>query len=278
MTIAQTLKAASTALSASSDSPHLDAELLLSFILKQARTYLRAHPEVVLTESEATAFAAVLARRLKREPIAYITGHQEFWSLDLCVTPGTLVPRPETELLVELSLELFPEKNTRIKAADLGTGSGAIALALASERPSWEVAAVDASEVALGVASNNAQRLGLDRISFYCGNWFTALPAGEWDLVVTNPPYLSATEWPDYAAGLAFEPSSALIAGEDGLRDIREICAKAGQYIRRGGYLMIEHGFAQGRAVRELLIAAGCAKVRTVQDLAGQERVSMGQF
>lgn len=278
MTIAQTLQDAVTALSSSSDSAVLDAEILLSFTLGQSRAYLRAHPEVVLTDAEAKAFGAVLARRLQREPIAYITGHQEFWSLDLCVTPDTLIPRPETELLVELALNLFPEKNMRVKAADLGTGSGAIALALASERPSWEVAAVDASEIALGVARNNAQRLGLLRVSFYLGNWLTALPAGEWDLIVANPPYLSEVEWSDYAAGLAFEPSSALLSGSDGLQDIREICAAAGQYIRRGGYLLIEHGYAQGAAVRGLLAAAGFGQIDTVKDLSGHERVTMGQF
>jgi release factor glutamine methyltransferase len=181
-------------------------------------------------------------------------------------------------LLVETALALFPDKTQHLKAVDLGTGSGAIALALASERPGWDISAVDMSESALQTASDNAQRLRITNISFYGGDWFTALPMREFDLVVSNPPYLSKNEWPTYARGLAHEPIHALLSGDDGLDAIREICRMAPQYICRGGYLLIEHGFSQGFEVRSLLQAAGCLNVQTVNDLPGQERVTFGHF
>src|SRR3990167_2087495 len=212
------------------------------------------------------------------EPIAYLTGHKEFWSLDLKVNAGTLIPRPETEILVETALQLFPEKNQSLRVADLGTGSGAIALALASERARWDIHAVDNSESALLTARDNAQRLRLMRVAFCLGNWFTALPAGELYLVVSNPPYISEQEWPVYADDLIFEPQTALLSDDAGLSDIREICGQASLFIRPGGYLMLEHGYTQGLSVRELLTKAGCKHVRTVLDLSGQERVTVGQF
>ena len=277
-TIAATLKAAATALSVVSDSPALDAEILLAHTLDASRMYLRTSLDSQLTATQAQNFSALLSRRLQREPIAYLTGHKEFWSLDLKVNAGTLIPRPETEILVETALQLFPEKNQSLRVADLGTGSGAIALALASERPLWDIHAVDNSESALLTARDNAQRLRLMRVAFCLGNWFTALPAGELDLVVSNPPYISEQEWPVYADDLIFEPQTALLSDDAGLSDIREICGQASLFIRPGGYLMLEHGYTQGLSVRELLTKAGCKHVRTVLDLSGQERVTVGQF
>ena len=261
-----------------SQTPQLDAEILLAHVLNQQRTYLRAHLDESLTPDQAHKLYSLLQRRLQREPIAYLVGHKEFWSLDLEVNQDTLVPRPETELMVEMALELFPDKAGRLHVADLGTGSGAIALALASERPLWEIDAVDISENALSVARNNAQRLGLGRVSFYLGSWFTALPAGLFDMVLANPPYLSEDEWPAYAVSLACEPRTALVSGLDGLDAIRIIIDGAREVIRPGGYLLIEHGMAQGANVRALLVASGCHGVRTLLDLAGLERVSIGQF
>lgn len=278
MTINQLLKNAGSELAAVSDSAFLDAEILLAHVLSCERSYLRAHAAEELAESQAQQFAALIARRLQREPVAYITGHKEFWSLDLRVNRGTLIPRPETELIIETVLELFPEKDQHIRAADLGTGSGAIALALASERPNWEIFAIDNSDIALQTASDNAQRLGFKHISFCLGSWFTALPSEQLDLVVSNPPYLSEGEWPIYAADLAFEPRTALLSPEDGLRDVREICESASRYIRPGGYIILEHGFQQGLPVRELLISAGCCQVRTIPDLSGRERVTVGRL
>jgi release factor glutamine methyltransferase len=278
MSIHQVLKDTAVELAAVSDSPELDAEILLSHVLNRQRSYLRSHAADSLTETDLQALKTLVARRLKREPVAYLVGHKEFWSLDLDVNQHTLVPRPETELIVEAALALFPDTNQILRVVDLGTGSGAIALALQSERLRWAISAVDISESALTVARNNAQRLGLGRISFYLGNWFTALPAGTFDLVVTNPPYLSEVEWPVYADGLAAEPRSALVSGLDGLDAIRDILREAPRMIRPGGYILIEHGLAQGPAVCALLKLSGCVAVRTLLDLAGRERVSVGQY
>lgn len=278
VTLTQVLQDASVKLSAISDTPLLDAEVLLAHVLVQQRSYLRAWPDAVLTEAQLKQFHALLSRRMNAEPIAYLIGHKEFWSLDLEVNASTLVPRPETELLIETALQLFPDPQQRIKMTDLGTGSGAIALALASERPLWDIQAVDISESALTTARNNAQRLGLARVSFYLSNWFTALPAGEFDLVISNPPYISEEEWPTYEANLAGEPRSALVSGKDGLDAIRAIVSDAPHRIRSGGYILIEHGLAQGPAVCALLMMAGAHDVKTLFDLAGLERVTLGQF
>ena len=276
-TIQESLQSASSALTAVSDTPLLDAEILLAHVLQTSRITLRMAPAAVLSAHDLEQFTALVSRRLKRVPIAYLTGRKEFWSLDLDVNEHTLVPRPETELLVETALALF-DAGTTIKAADLGTGSGAIALALASERPHWRIDAVDISQSALHIARNNAQRLGLANISFYLGSWFTALPAVGYDLVLANPPYITEVEWPLYAEALAGEPRLALVSGDDGLEALRHITGTARQYIRRGGYLICEHGVAQGAAVRALLVVEGCKEVRTLNDLGGRERITLGQF
>jgi release factor glutamine methyltransferase len=278
MTIDEALQNAVAVLSSSSDSARLDAEIILAHVFNQQRSYLRAHADDELSPADNQNYAALIARRRQGEPIAYLTGHKEFWSLDLRVNQDTLIPRPETELLIEAVLELFPDQTQCIKAADLGTGSGAIALALASERPHWEVSAVDMSDSALCTARDNAQRLRINNVSFYLGDWFTALPEREFDLVVSNPPYLSKEEWPAYADGLAFEPESALLSGEDGLDAIRQICRTAHQYIRPGGVLLVEHGFLQGQSVRDLFILVGCSGVQTIRDLSGQDRITIGRF
>lgn len=278
MTIEESIQQAHQTLTSVSATPKLDAEILLAHVLAKPRSYLFSAAREVLSDEMQQQFAGLIARRLQREPVAYLTGEREFWSLKLQVNPGTLIPRPETELLVETALALFPDKNQPLKAADLGTGSGAIALALASERPLWDIYAVDNSDIALETARENAQRLGLNRVSFWLGNWFTALPADGFDLVVSNPPYISEQEWPSCADDLSFEPRTALLSEENGLRDLQEICGQAKQFIRHGGYLMVEHGYAQGLSVRKLFITAGCNNVRTLADLSGRERVTVGQF
>ena len=278
MTIDEALQDAVAALASSSDSARLDAEILLAHVLNQQRSYLRTHADDTFSIADRQSYAALIARRQRGEPIAYLNGHKEFWSLDLHVNQHTLIPRPETELLIETVLTLFPDKAQCIKAADLGTGSGAIALALASERLHWEIFAVDMSDSALRTARDNAQRLRINNVSFYLGDWFTALPEREFDLVVSNPPYLSKEEWPAYADGLAFEPECALLSGEDGLDAIRQICQTAHQYIRPGGVLLVEHGFLQGQSVRDLFILAGCSGVQTIHDLSGQDRITIGRF
>jgi release factor glutamine methyltransferase len=254
--------------------PMLEAEILLAHTLNQARSYLRAWPEKTVSPAELQQFTLYLNRRCQHEPIAYITGHREFWSHDLLVTPDTLIPRPETEQLVEAVLTLT---KPQLKIADLGTGSGAIAIALASERPDWQILATDVSEKSLSVASQNAQRLRLNNISFYLGSWCTALPCYDLDVIVSNPPYIAETEWEAYAQGLGFEPRTALVAGPDGLDAIRLIIQTAKYYLKPGGCFFLEHGFSQGKAVREQLVAAGYQQVRTLFDLEGHERIAVSQ-
>lgn len=277
MMIAKLLQDAAATLSSVSDTALLDAEILLSHVLSLSRSSLRARSTDNLTASQIQDFNTLVRRRLDGDPVAYLIGHKEFWSLDLCVNQDTLIPRPETELLVEVALQLFPDASQHLKAADLGTGSGAIALALASERKAWEIYAVDNSETALRVAADNAHRLQINNISFHCGDWFTALPVQQLDLVVSNPPYLSEQEWPVYADNLKYEPRTALVAAENGLQAIREITTAGCNYIRSGGYLLIEHGFMQGLAVRELFSAAGYVDVQTKPDFSGRERLTIGR-
>lgn len=276
-TIQSTLAFATHQLAIVADNPVLEAEVLLSHVLKKPRTYLRAWLDTSLSDDEFIQYADCLARRREREPIAYITGLREFWSLELMVTKDTLIPRPETEILVEEVLKLFADDSV-IQLADLGTGSGAIALALAHERPEWQVTATDASESALLVASNNAQRLGITNISFCQGNWCTALPETRLDVIVSNPPYLGECEWAAYADGLAYEPRSALVSNIDGLDSIRTIICHAKRYLKPNGYVVLEHGYLQGAAVRKIFAASGYSQIHSVRDLAGQERVTIGQY
>jgi release factor glutamine methyltransferase len=260
------------------DAPRLEAEILLAFVLNEPRSALHAWPEKTLNDEQLALFASYLERRTRGEPMAYLMGRRAFWSQDLMVTSHTLIPRPETELMVEEVLLLTKDKLRGMKVADLGTGSGAIALALAHERPSWEIYATDISEEALQIARKNAQQLGLKNVSFYQGNWCTALPCSDFDIIVSNPPYIAETEWADYAEGLAFEPRLALVSGQDGLEALQDIGLSAKNYLHSSGYLLMEHGFSQGAAVRHLLALAGFEAIRTVRDLAGQERMTLGRL
>ncbi len=257
--------------------PRLEAEVLLSFSLGQPRSHLYAWPERPLEADRQAHFSTLVARRIKGEPIAYITGQREFWSLDLRVTPETLIPRPESELLVELALALIPPDRP-FNLADLGTGSGAIAAAIASERPDCTLFATDRSHAALRIARDNLDRLGLARVQTRHGHWCEALPRNPpLDLIVSNPPYIPDSD-PHLAQGdLPWEPRSALASGHDGLDDIRCITGQAATYLTPGGWLLLEHGCHQGAAVRRLLTAAGFQAVATHRDLSGQERVSKGR-
>lgn len=248
---------------------------MLAYALEKPRTYLHAWPDHIVPNVAVERFSHYLKRRCQKEPIAYLTGKKEFWSLELSVNADTLIPRPETELLVELILKRFPQDN--VKVADLGTGSGAIALALASERPTWQIHAVDVSEKALEIARKNAQQLGFDKISFHSGSWCTALPCSGFDIIVSNPPYIAESEWEQYAEGLTFEPHNALISGLDGLHAIREISQSARHCLKPGGYLFIEHGFMQGNRVREIFATTGYDSIQSINDLSGQERVTFAR-
>jgi release factor glutamine methyltransferase len=257
--------------------PRLDAEVLLAETLAKPRSFLRAHDEFILNHEQYATFTAQCLRRANGEPLAYILGHKEFWSLDFEVTSATLIPRPETEHIVEWVLTHFKAQR-HLKVADLGTGSGAIALALAHSRPEWSIVATDISQAALTIASKNAQKMKIDNISFFCGDWCTALPFNDFDVIVSNPPYVAVHEWQTYADGLRYEPQHALLAGEDGLEAIKSICKTVKNYLKPNGYVMVEHGFLQGMAVRNLFTAAGINAVETVQDHSGHERITFGQY
>jgi len=263
-----TLRRATRALDGHSDSPRLDAQLLLARVLGVDRSALIAGGDRVLDARELGAFDALIARRRTGEPVAYLTGHREFWSLDLQVTPAVLVPRPETELLVELALARLPEDRA-CSVLDLGTGSGAIALAIARERPLAAVTGVDVSPEALAVAAANARGLGLLRIEWRHGSWFDAVPGRRFHLIVSNPPYVAAGD-PALAA-LGAEPRLALTPGPTGLEALAAIAAGAGRHLEPGGWLLVEHGATQDREVAALLRSAGFS-ADSNRDAAGTPR------
>jgi release factor glutamine methyltransferase len=252
------------------------AEVLLLHVLDKSRSWLFAHAEDEVAADVQVIFAKLVARRAAGEPVAYITGRRGFWSLDLEVTPATLIPRVETELLVELALAHLPERGPCV-VADLGTGSGAVALALARERAQAQVVATDCSAAALAVARRNAQRLSIGNVSFVQGDWFAPLAGRRFALVVSNPPYIEAADAHLRHGDLRFEPATALASGEDGLQAIRSIVAAARTHLAEGGWLLFEHGWQQGPAARELLQAAGYVEVFTARDLEQRERVSGGR-
>lgn len=251
----------------------LEAELLLAHVVGVNRAWFFAHADDALDPAMAERFAGLVQRRAAGEPVAYITGTRDFWSMTLEVTPATLIPRPETERLVELALERLPQGASVV---DLGTGSGAIALALAKERPDLWVTAVDASSAALEVARRNAARLGLTRVRFLAGDWFAPLAGERFDLIVSNPPYIEADDPHLDRGDLRFEPTSALASGDDGLDDIRLIAAGAANHLHPGGWLLVEHGWNQKEAARAVLTSCGLRDVFTAQDLEDRDRVSGG--
>lgn len=280
MTVAEHLDIAIARLRAFSDSPRLDAELLLAHALGTSRSSLRLREAETPSVRVAALLDQLLVRRIAGEPVSYLLGTQEFWSLELAVTPEVLIPRPDTETLVEWALErIAPHAPARV--LELGTGSGCIALAIACERPAAQVQATDRSEAALQVARANAERLELrDRVVFRHGDWFDALdPAREeaFDLIVSNPPYIAERD--PHLDALRHEPIDALVSGADGLDDIRRIVADAAAWLRPGtGVLMIEHGHDQGADVRELFTATGSFEaIQTRRDLGGRERVTAGR-
>ncbi len=259
-----------------SHTPSLDAELLLAHVLSVPKVSLISYPERRLTDAEQEMFNGLIEARQTKKPIAYLLGHKEFWSQTLKVSPAVLIPRPETELLVELLLR--EQVGTSLLIAELGTGSGAIALSLARERPRWIVHATDLSETALQVAKQNADDLTLHNVSFYQGNWCHALPLKRYDVIVSNPPYLSGDDPHLQQSEISFEPSLALVSGSDGLEAIRSIVREARGYLKPAGQLVIEHGWNQAAAVRELFEQAGFFRVELYQDLSGLDRVTRGQY
>ncbi len=275
-TIVALLRDTSDRLAAVSATARLDAEILLAQVMGKPRSYLYAWPERTPDSIQLQRFEALLGRRLSGEPIAYIVGRREFWSLELTVTPATLIPRAETELLVEQALaRLSPDK--ALRSADLGTGSGAIALAIAAERPKAWIVATDNSPAALAVASRNARRLGIGNVEFRLGDWCDALRDERFTLIVSNPPYVASVD-PHLGQGdVRFEPPAALVAGPDGLAALRCIVARAGSYLEPGGWLLLEHGYRQGEPLTELLRAAGWIELSAYRDAAGISRVGCGR-
>ena len=260
---------------AESDSARIDAELLLAKVLEKDRVFLRTWPDFLVEDRLREKYAQLLARRKKGEPVAYLLGRWEFWSLPLQVNEHTLVPRPETELLVEQALAHLSDGPYRV--ADLGTGSGAIALALATERPNWQLWASDFSAEALEVARANATQLNLTNIQFGQGSWCKALPSQRFHMIVSNPPYISSDDPHLKGDGLPFEPQTALIAEKNGLKDIMDIAEQALFRLFDGGWLMVEHGADQGVAVREIFSSQQFRCVTTRRDLSGMERLTLGQ-
>lgn len=276
MNIEHALQHTADRLQAVSDSARLDAELLLCHVLSRPRAYLYTWPERGLEKTEREALEALTERRLDGEPIAHILGKREFWSLELAVSADTLIPRPETELLVEAALARIPEE-AEWSIADLGTGSGAIALAIASERTRCHVIAVERSEGALAVARENARRHGLGNVELLLGDWFVPLAGRRCEMILSNPPYIPEAD-PHLGQGdVRFEPSSALVAGADGLADLRHIIAGAKNFLQDPGWLLLEHGYDQGIAVTGLLREAGFVEVADLTDLQGHGRVAVGR-
>lgn len=260
------------------DSPtaRLDVELLLAAALGKPRSFLHTWPERIVSTEAAQAFDGFLKRRRTGEPVAYILGQQGFWNIDLEVATHTLIPRPETEMLVETALELLPSTIPH-RLLDLGTGTGAIALSLAKDRPQWTVTAVDRVDEAVELAERNRQRLHLDNAHVMRSHWFSAVEGQRFDLILSNPPYIASNDPHLVEGDVRFEPSSALVSGTDGLDDLRLIVSQAPAHLEPGGWLLLEHGYDQGAAVRELLDRHGFEQIQTRRDLGDHERITFGR-
>ncbi|EOX7391751.1 peptide chain release factor N(5)-glutamine methyltransferase [Enterobacter quasiroggenkampii] len=259
-----------------SESPKRDAEILLEHVTGKARTYLLAFGETELTAEQEARLATLLARRKHGEPVAHLVGEREFWSLPLYVSAATLIPRPDTECLVEQALARLPAAACRI--LDLGTGTGAIALALASERPDCAVTAVDVMPDAVALAQRNVERLGLTNVTVLQSSWFSALENQTFGVIVSNPPYIDEHD-PHLAQGdVRFEPLTALVAAREGLADLDHIVTMSRQHLLSGGWLLVEHGWTQGESVRALFTQAGYVDVKTCRDYGDNERLTLGQW
>ena len=262
-----------------SDSPRLDVEILLAHVLQKDRTFLFAWPETALTVEQEDNFIALFDRRLRGEPVAHIIGQREFWSLPLFVNNTTLIPRPDTELVVETVLNLFASDmhNQPRHVLDLGTGTGAIVLALAHEKKYWHCVGVDNQPEAVLLAQKNCQHLHIQNVEIKQSDWFSAIEETDFDVIVSNPPYIAADDPHLQQGDVRFEPMGALVADNQGLRDIENIVQQARHYMRPNGWLLIEHGYQQGQTVRQLFEQSGYVAITTLRDLNDNERVTMGK-
>lgn len=276
-TIESILVQATGTLSKTSDSAALDAEILLCQVLNKNRSYLRAWPEKNLTQDQHEQFENLLQQRAQGKPIAHLTGFKEFWSRDFKTTPDVLIPRPDTELLIELALELIPT-NQACKLLDLGTGSGVIAITLAAERPNCSIVACDQSEKALVIAQENARSHQIKNVQFFLSDWYDQIPNNKFDLILSNPPYIAADDPHLQQGDVRFDPDCALIAEQQGLKDIIRIADQARQYLISKGHLLIEHGYDQQQQVQEIFQRFAYQNIQTYTDLAGQPRASYGQL
>lgn len=274
-TVSEALHTATIMLSRVSPSARLDAELLLEHVTGHSRATFRAHPDRELPPQAGWSYQQLLKRRLQGEPVAYIRGEQGFWSLVLEVSPAVLIPRPETELVVERALEHLDSGARDV--ADLGTGSGAIALAIAHDRPNARVIAVDASKDALEIARRNANRLQIPNVSFVHGSWFGPLSGQTFDVIASNPPYIAPDDADVSPEVRRYEPETALFAGKSGLAALEHICTVARAYLKPDGWVVLEHGWKQAHVIRDLLVRNGFTHVRSHRDLAGHERVTEGK-
>lgn len=273
MDVSQLLKSATEQLLQLSDSPRLDAEVLLAYSLRKSRTWLVTWPDKELSAADINQFEPLLQRRISGEPIAHITGIREFWSLPLAVTADTLIPRPDTELMIEQILDIYPA-DANITLADLGTGSGAIALALAHERPHWKIIATDQSAAALAIAKQNAHNLNLSNITFKLGSWFEPLDNEVFDVIASNPPYIPQAD-PHLTQGDArFDPITALASGDDGLDDIRLITTQARSHLKPHGRLFIEHGYDQKPEMLDIFTKNGFTEIQQAHDIANNPRIT----
>ena len=273
--LSQHSQALEAVLGLDSSSARIEAQCLLQAVLQVNRAYLFTHPEHLLNDEQHALYMKLFERRLSGEPIAYLLGEREFYGLNFKVTPATLIPRPETELLVELALQHIPQRGS-FRVLDLGTGSGAIALSIAHASPDAEVVALDASEAALEVARENAHLLNIGNATFLHSDWFSALSGEHFDIIVSNPPYIAADDAHLAQGDVRFEPYTALVSGADGLDDIRRIITQAKDHLNANGWLLFEHGYDQAEQARNLLLQAGFTGVFSARDLAGIERVSGG--
>lgn len=282
LSIEQIIKQSTQRLEHSSDSAKLDVELLLAHSLNKDRTYLFTWHDKIVAEENVTVFNALLARRLSGEPIAYILGQQEFWDLKLHTAQHTLIPRADTETLIEWVLELADQLPESAHVIDLGTGTGAIALALANEFPHWQVQGVDLVPEAVALAKSNAILNNLERVQFFQSRWFDQVGIGgnhdSFDLIVSNPPYIDPLDEHLSQGDVRFEPKSALVADNKGLADLELIAQQSREYLVKGGWLLMEHGYDQQQAVQDILIDLGYQQVATRIDLGGNPRITGGQF
>ena len=273
-TVTELLQKAEQSISCS-DSARLDAEILFCDVMQFNRSKIYSHPEQIVPDDKSALFQSLIEQRQQGHPIAHLTGKKEFWSLELAISEDTLIPRPETELLVETALQMVPD-DAVFNILDLGTGSGAIAVAIASERPDCKIVATDINKNALAMAEKNAETHQLENIQFHLSDWYQNIPSQEFDLIVSNPPYIKQDDEHLSQGDVRFEPELALVAGADGMQAIDMILENAKQYLASDAYLLIEHGYDQKQLVHEAFLKHDFKQLKTFQDLSGQDRMTMG--